>query len=451
MIRIPRGLAIGTIAAVAMALLPVAQAVPAPKVGGVCKSTDTYVNTAKGDELICVKKVVKVKTKKVTTYSWALNAKAGKELKIGVPIPQSGLYAPEGGEVRRGYEMAVEAFGGRAGGRKITLVFGDAFAAQDAISETERLITREKVEMFVGTYATTASLSASETAAKYGTTFIETHAITDSLTERGLTNYFRVGPRAIDFAQTSADFISQELSAKLGKKVWLEHEQGLYGASVTDTQEKLLKAAGLTVSRGKHNPAATDVTDSVLAAKAANPDIWMITSYAAAAILLLRTAQSLNFNPKAIVLVGAGDTSAVYKAVGSKFLTDTFVVAYTSPKVEAKWAPGNASFYKNYQTKFNAPPLGTVANTGFTGMTAALKLIRAAKGKVSPADIAAAGQKVKIPLGGQPNGFGLLVDNNRQNTAIRLLVVQWRANGTVPAVWPNEAAQEGEYPYLPGN
>ena len=111
--------------------------------------------------------------------------------------------------------------------KNVTGKVSGAYAAGDTVTvfatgQTERLITREKVEMIVGTYATTASLSASETAAKYNTSFIETHAITDSLTERGLVNYFRVGPRAVDFAQTSADFIIKELSAKLGKKVWLE-------------------------------------------------------------------------------------------------------------------------------------------------------------------------------------------------------------------------------------
>lgn len=367
-----------------------------------------------------------------------------KTLKIGVIVPQSGTFAPEGEEVKRGYELALEKAGGKAGGRKIQLVFGDAFSPEDAIAEEERLATREKVDMFVGTYATPASLAASDAAARKNLTFIETHAITDSLTTRGLKNYFRVGPRAVDFAQTSAKFVIEALSPKAGTKVFVEHEDGPYGTSVAGTQIAALKAGGMTTTEGKHKVAATDLTDSVLAAKRANPDIWLITGYASDNTLLLRTAAAQNFRPKAIVLVGAGDTKALYKAVGAQDLTDTFVIAYTSPKVNPTYAPGNADFYSAYQAKFNTEPLGTVANTAFSGMTAALKLIDAAKGDPSPAAIAKGAESIDVPVGGQPNGFGLKLDGDRQNIRIRLLAVQWRADGTVPAVWPAEAVASGE-------
>jgi hypothetical protein len=42
------------------------------------------------------------------------------------------------------------------------------------------------------------------------------------------------------------------------------------------------------------------------------------------------------------------------------------------------------------------------------------------------------------------------MDDNRQNTAIRLLAVQWRADGTVPAVWPDAAQLPGEAVKLAG-
>jgi branched-chain amino acid transport system substrate-binding protein len=376
-------------------------------------------------------------------------ASGGKTLKIGVIVPQSGTFAPEGQEVKRGYELALEKAGGKAGGRTVQLVFGDAFTPEDALAETDRLATREKVDMFVGTYATPASLAASDAAARHKLTFIETHAITDSLTTRGLTNYFRVGARAVDFAESSAKFVIDGLAAKLGKKVFVEHEDGPYGTSVAATQLAALKAGGLTAIEGKHKVAATDVTDSVLAAKRENPDIWLITGYAADGSLLLRTAAAQNFHPKATILVGAGDTKALYEAVGAKDLTDTFVLAYTSPKVNPTYAPGNADFYSSYRSKFNAEPLGTVANTGFNGMTAALKMLDASQGDTSPEAVAKAASTINIPLGGQPNGWGVKIDENRQNTLIRLLAVQWREDGTVPAVWPAEAAVDGEQMHLP--
>jgi branched-chain amino acid transport system substrate-binding protein len=367
-------------------------------------------------------------------------------IKIGVVIPSSGTYASEGQEVRRGYEMGLAELGGKVNGRKVQLVFGDAFAPQDAINEVDRLATREKVDLFVGTYATPASQAGSEAAARHQLAWIETHAITDSLTTRGLDHYIRVGPRAIDFATTSAKFVADGLAAKLGGKptVFVEHEDGPYGTSVAATQMSALKTAGLTTTEGKHKASATDVTDSVLAAKRANPDIWLITGYAPDSGLLLRTAAAQSFKPKATVLVGAGDTKAIFEAVGAKDLTNTFVVAYTSPVVNPTWAPGNEKFYSGYKTRFGADPLGTVANTGNTGMTSALKILEKAGGATDPAALAKAAAEVDIPDGGLPNGWGLKLDQNRQNTRIRLLAVQWRQDGTVPAIWPAEAVTTGQ-------
>ncbi len=410
---------------------------PLAKSGDKCATIGDLAKNSQGATLVCTKITSKSNMYKVKVAS-------GPRLKIGVVVPQSGVQSPEGNEVRRGYEMALADFGGSAGGRKIELVYGDAMTTPVATSETIRLITQKKVEMFVGTYSTGISLGVRDAAARYNKTFVETHAITDSLTTAGATNYFRVGPRAVDFAKASAEFLASDLTKKVGKRVFLEHENGLYGTSVVDTQEKLLTDAGMTVARGKHSYSATDVTDSVLAAKAFNPDIWMITSYLAANTLFLKTADALNFHPKAIVLVGAGDAKSLFDAVGAKVATGVMVLAYTTPLVNPTFSHGIARFWAAYEAKFKTKPLGTVASTGYTGMIAALRMIDAAAGKVDTVNFGAAAKTITIPLGGQPNGFGIKMDENRQNTAIRLVAVQWRADGTVPAVWPDAAQLPGQ-------
>jgi hypothetical protein len=164
----------------------------------------------------------------------------------------------------------------------------------------------------------------------------------------------------------------------------------------------------------------------------------------------LKTADALNFRPKAIVLVGAGDAKSLFDAVGAKVATGVMVLAYTTPLVNPTFAPSIGKFWAAYEAKFKTKPLGTVASTGYTGMIAALRMIDAAGGKVDPASFGAAAKTISIPLGGQPNGFGIKMDADRQNTAIRLLAVQWRADGTVPAVWPDAAQLPGEVVKLAG-
>ena len=275
--------------------------------------------------------------------------------------------------------------------------------------------------------------------------WIETSAITDSLTQRGLDTYIRTGARAFDFASASADFLINGLGSKVdSKSVYVDAENGPYGTAVEQTQVSKLQAAGWKVKQGSHASAATDVTDSVLAAKAAKPAVWLLTGYNPDLTLLLRTAAAQNFKPQAIVLTGAGDAQSVYQAVGSKDLTGTFVVAYSSLIENPKYAPGMAKYYKAYKAKYNAEPLGTVSATAYTGMTAVLEIIKAADGKTDTQSIKAASLKVNVPFGGLTNGWGLKIDQQGQNQRIQLTTVQWRSDGSLPAVWPAKAVKSGE-------
>lgn len=372
------------------------------------------------------------------------SAASGDPLKIGVIIPQSGAFAAEGNEIKRGYELALTKAGNKAGGRPVTLAYGDALAPAQATAEVNRLASQEKVQLFMGSYASTTAQAGSAAAQRLGISYIETHGTVDKLTEQGLPNFFRTGARASDFAKASADFITKGLSGA-GKKVFVEHEQGPYGTAVADAQITALKAAGYTVvGEGKHDPAATDVTDSILAAKNTNPDIWLHTGYAPDSILMIKTAAAQNFHPKAEILVGAGDTKAVFDAVGAQTMTNVFVTAYSSEQIQPKYAPGNKEFYSAYRAKYNSEPLGSVANVAYTGMTAAIKMIDKSNGDVSPTALRKAADSINLPMGSLPIGWGLKFDKGGTNTAIDLVTTQWRADGTTPAVFPKEAALSGQ-------
>ena len=377
------------------------------------------------------------------------SAGGGEPLKIGVIIPQSGNFAPEGAEIKRGYELALAKHDNQMGGRPVTLAYGDALAPDQATAEVERLASQAKAQLFMGSYASTTAQAGSDAAQRLGISYIETHGTVDGLTERGLPNFFRTGARASDFAKASAEFITKGLPG-VGKKVWVEHEQGPYGTGVAQVQIAALKAAGYTiVGEGKHSPAATDVTDSILAAKAANPDIWLHTGYAPDSILMLKTAAAQSFTPAAKILVGAGDTKAVFDAVGAAIIKNTFVTAYSSEQIKPAYAPGNEEFYKSYRAKFGTDPLGSVANVAYAGMSAAIEMADASKGDVSPDAIRAAIANIDKPMGTLPIGWGLKFDKGGTNTAIRLVTTQWRENGTTPAVFPEDARLSDQKLILP--
>src|SRR3974390_1242626 len=75
-------------------------------------------------------------------------------LRIGAINPYSGPLALYGDEVARGYQLAVDERNAKGGvlGRKIELIRGDAANPQQGIAAVDQLVTRDKAELFIGTY-----------------------------------------------------------------------------------------------------------------------------------------------------------------------------------------------------------------------------------------------------------------------------------------------------------
>lgn len=366
-------------------------------------------------------------------------------IKIGVIHPFSGPYASFANDIEHGYELAVKDAGGEIDGRKVELVKGDASTAQDGITEVHRLISKEHVDLLTGTYISDVAAAASETAAREHMVYWENHALSNELTERGMESFFRVAPKAETFADTSAEFIVGPLAESLHKKpgeltVFIEHESSEYGSSVGAGQAKDLKAAGVHVIEDAHNAAATDLTDAVLRAKDANPDVWLITGYVPDVNLLLRQADEQGFHPPARILTATGDSPETLEAVGASNLAGTFVVQYSNPDTNPKFAPGWKKYLSEFKQEFGGEPLSGASMVGYTGLTVLMEVLKATEGDTSVEAIKKATDELDIPVSGLPNGWGAKFNEENQNERVSLLVGQWHADGTLPTVYPEAAA-----------
>ena len=272
---------------------------------------------------------------------------AQQTIKIGAVNPYSGPLALYGTEVTRGYELAVDQVNAAGGlmGRKIELIRGDAGTAQQGIATVEQLVTKEKVDLLVGTYISGISLTASDAALRYNKLYWETNAVAQILTERGLPNFVRSGPDGGAFAVTSVATVRNLIAPALKKemkdlKVWIEHEDSIYGTSIAQGQKRMLEAFGTkVVGIGAHSARTIDLTDTVLRAKQANPDILIQTGYVPDGNLLMRTMRDQGLKPAAMLWVGTGDTPETLQALGAASLEGVLVVGYhatTSPTHSAR-------------------------------------------------------------------------------------------------------------------
>src|SRR4249919_680450 len=132
-------------------------------------------------------------------------AAAQEPLRIGAINPYSGPLALYGDELARGYQLAVDELNAKGGvlGRKVELVRGDATTPQQGIAAVDQLVTRDKAEVFIGTYVSAISNAASDAALRHQKIYWDTNALATELTERKLPNFVRAGPNAGNFAEMS--------------------------------------------------------------------------------------------------------------------------------------------------------------------------------------------------------------------------------------------------------
>lgn len=373
---------------------------------------------------------------------------AEEPIKIGAINPYSGPMAQYGDEVTRCYELAVEWVNGQGGllGRQLQVIRGNATSAQEGIAAAEQLIGRDKVDILTGTYVTAISNAASESALNYNKLYWETNALARDLTDRGLPNFVRTGPSSNEFAARSVEGALKMVASKLGKapkdlKVWIEHEDSAYGTSIMKEQERLLKEAGVNVGVGSHSARAIDVTDSILRAKNASPDLWMSTAYVTDTNLLLRAARDQGFKPPAFMLLGVGDTKETLEALGKEYLEGVLLVSYPRPDVSEKYGPNASGFLKLYRDKVGRDPIAPQGMNAFVGMKILFEAIKAA-GSVDYAKVVKAAAAMDKPVGTYETGYGVKFSDKMQNTRALPVIAQWQG-GVVKAVYPAEAALDG--------
>jgi branched-chain amino acid transport system substrate-binding protein len=249
------------------------------------------------------------------------------EVKIGVLYPVSGPTAQVGLDNKHAIELALDIINttnykhlnlplakseglSNLGKAKVTVVIADHQGKPDlGMSEAERLITQESVVALFGAYHSSVTETASSVAERMKIPFFNAESSSPKLTQRGFKWFFRSSPHDETFAGSLFDCLSG-LEKKKGfkiKTVGIMYEDTLYGKDSSRIEKELAAKAGYKVVADiVYRRAATSIGSEILKMKAANPDVFLPTSYTSDAILIVKTAKELDFNPPAIFAQDAG-------------------------------------------------------------------------------------------------------------------------------------------------
>jgi branched-chain amino acid transport system substrate-binding protein len=387
----------------------------------------------------------------------ATTAKAQQEVKVGVLYPLSGPIAQAGLDavaavktvleiVNEGADLPLPLAKGKGlpglGGAKVTIIVVDHQGKPEVgQSETERLITQEKVHAVYGAYHSSVTAAASQAAERAGIPFLTPESSQPALTQRGLKYFFRTSPTDEHFSLLMFEFL-KDLSARTGKKfesISIFHEDTAFGSDSAKVQERLAKENSIRVlEKITYKSQTTSLSSEVQRLKAANADVLMPSSYTSDTFLLLRTAKELDYNPKLIVAQNAGFTDPTFLSTMGKEAEGAITRSPFNSDLAGRiplLSKVNAIFKKHS----NGRDLSDVPARGFTGFMTLLDAFNRA-GSTDPEKVRAALAATDIP----PEQLivpyrGVKFDGNGQNTLVRPILMQVQ-KGKYCTIYPFELA-----------
>jgi branched-chain amino acid transport system substrate-binding protein len=379
-----------------------------------------------------------------------------KEVVIGVMYPLSGNAAQVGVDAVNAVKLAADIVNANhdinlplgkgeglpnLGGAKIRLIIVDHQGKPDiGQSEAERLITQEKVHALFGAYFSGVTGTAAQVAERNGIPFVNAESSSPALTERGFQWFFRTSPHDGHFSVAMFDFmkdLEKRRNVKF-KTLGIMHEATQFGSDSAKVQEELAKKHGYEVAvKITYRDKATNLDAEVGRLKAANPDVLLPSSYTNDAILFVRTAKNLDYNPKMILAQNAGWTDPTFVREMAKDVEGHITRAPFALDLAAKKpliAQVNDLFKKQ-----GGREISDVPARAFTGFLTLADAINRAK-STNPEDIRKALVATNIP----PEQLimpwsGVKFDDKGQNTGVRAILQQVQ-NGQYATIYPFELA-----------
>ncbi len=301
---------------------------------------------------------------------------------------------------KKGMELAVEqinAAGGIHGKQLQVIVRDDNGNPGDAVRAAEELLSREKVDLLMGSYLSHVGLALTDFARQRKVFFLGAEPLTDKLVwEKGNRYTFRL--RASTYMQAA---MLVDEAAKLKKKRWaLVYPNYEYGQSAVATFKKLLKAAQPDVEfvAEQATPLGKVDAGSVVQALAdAKPDAIFNVLFAADLTRFVREGNTRGlFQGREVVSLLSGEPEYL-DALKDETPNGWIVTGYPWYAIQT---PEHKAFFLAYHAKYkDYPRLGSVV--GYSAVQSVAAGLRKTGGSADTEKLIAAftGLQVTIPFG----------------------------------------------------
>lgn len=300
---------------------------------------------------------------------------------------------------RKGMELAVEETNAEGGvfGRRLEVVFRDDNGNPgDAVRVAEELLSRERVQFLMGTFASNVGLAVADFARQRKVLFLAAEPLTDKITwQEGNRYTFRLRPST--WMQTA--MLVPE-AAKLKKKRWaIVYPNYEYGQAATAAFKELLRKAqpGVEFVAEQATPLGKiDAGPVVQALASARPDAIFSSLFGPDLARFVREGNTRGlFKGREVVNLLAGEPEYL-DPLKDEAPTGWYVTGYPWYGIKT---PAHQKFLEAYQKRWkDYPRAGSVV--GYTTLKSAVAAMKKA-GSLDSAKLAAAmkGLEVDSPFG----------------------------------------------------
>lgn len=278
----------------------------------------------------------------------------GGSVKVGLIIPQAGVYAPVGNDMKRGWDLWLERNGGKFGDRTVSTVVGDeGDTAQTGVPAVQKLLQNDQCDILAGVVSSTTALGVRDLVTESKKVLLISNAGAVDITGKASSPYL-----------WRTSFTNNQVSAAMGKYL---ASQGFKDAVYTIAPDYAAGAESLAAFAKAFQTGGGTIASTAKPAFGKTQDYQPFlsgirSSGAKATFCFFAGAEAVAFVKQysqfglasSIPLYGTGflTEGGVLPAQGDASLGVQTSLHYSSELDN----PANKEFVAAYQAKYNEPP-----------------------------------------------------------------------------------------------
>jgi branched-chain amino acid transport system substrate-binding protein len=276
-------------------------------------------------------------------------------IKIGVSLPLTGEFSEPGKAAKEGFEVWREMVNDEGGllGRPVELIIKDDASNQNTIvADYNALISRDRVDLLLGTFSSLLNLPASAVAERNRMLYVEPAGASPELFSRGFKYLFFSQQAPADHqGDVWANYIADLPEDQRPKTAAYPTLDDPFAQPTSKGIEAILSKAGVkTIYRKTYTADTTNFDPIAGQIKALNPDLVVAGNQFEDGIGMMRALNKVGFAPKWLYQNSAPSFGEQYSdGIG---VENTEGVFYAVSHSEEATTPGNEEFVAKYKEMF---------------------------------------------------------------------------------------------------